>query len=107
MPHDAAMHDREGAIGAMRELVRRYAPCQKVEPVAGVWHVEPGDIVLTGAPGGGPGHVAIVGAGRNQLWHAVKGSGFHQGGWSFLDVQVLYAVFRALDKERWANETTV
>ena len=78
MPRDAAMHDRPGAIAAVRELVRRYSPCVKVKPDAeGVFYVEPGDIITTGMPGGGPGHVEMVGAHRNELWHALPVSGFH------------------------------
>lgn len=104
LPHDAAMHDRRSAIAAVRELVRRYSPCEKVEPDAhGVHFVEPGDIVVTGHPGGGPGHVEMVGARRNELWHAMPVSGFHQGGWSFLEQQFLYAVYRIKDKYRWGK----
>ena len=69
----------------------------------GMTTVEPGDIVVTGAVGGGPGHVAIVGARRNTLWHAVSGPGFHQTGWALLSGQVLWAVYRIEDKHRWTN----
>jgi len=104
MPQDTAMHDRRTAIAAVRELVRRYSPCRKVEPSArGVFLVQPGDIVVTGAPGGGPGHVEIVGARTNELWHAIPCSGFHQGGWSFFEQQVLFAVYRIEDKHRWTR----
>lgn len=103
MPADTSMHSRAKAIAAVRELARRYTPCSKVEPVNGQYLVEPGDIVVTGPPGGGPGHVELVGASKNELWHAVKGSGFHQGGWSLLDVQILFGVYRLGDKERWAR----
>lgn len=108
MPHDAAMHDRAGAIAAVRELVRRYSPCVKVEAQkdedgAPVYYVEPGDIIVTGMPGGGPGHVELVGPHRNELWHALPVSGFHQGGWSFLEEQYLYAIYRIEDKHRWGQ----
>lgn len=107
MPHDAAMHDRAGAIAAVRELVRRYSPCVKVEPETDkdghpIYYVEPGDICVTGHPGGGPGHVEMVGAHRNELWHALPVSGFHQGGWAFLEQQFLYAIYRIKDKHRWS-----
>lgn len=104
MPADAAMHNRAGAIAAVRELVSRYNPCHKVEADAGgIFQVEPGDIVVTGSPGGGPGHVEIVGAHKNELWHAQPSPGFHQGGWSFLDQQVLFAIYRIEDKWRWSR----
>lgn len=102
MPHDTAMHQRGTAIAAMRELVRRYSPCQRLRG-EGKLHVQPGDIVVTGEPGGGPGHVEIVGARKNELWHAMPASGFHQGGWSLLSQQVLFAVYRINDKSRWAR----
>ena len=101
MPQDAAMHSRSTAIVAVRELVSRYAPSRKVLAKDGIFYVEPGDIVVTGSPGGGPGHVEIVGANPNELWHALPSAGFHQGGWSFLEQQVLYAIYRIQDKYRW------
>ncbi len=102
MPQDASMHSRSTAIIAVRELVRRYSPCEKVESDEDhIFHVEPGDIVVTGSPGGGPGHVEIVGSHKNELWHALPASGFHQGGWSFLEQQILYAIYRIQDKHRW------
>lgn len=108
MPHDASMHSRSTAIIAVRELVRRYSPCEKVLPDSeNVFHVEPGDIVVTGMPGGGPGHVEIVGSRRNELWHALPSSGFHQGGWSFLEQQLLFAVFRIQDKHRWGQNESL
>lgn len=104
MPQDTAMHNRATAVVAVRELLRRYAPAEKVEGLPGEpLLVEPGDVLVTGAPGGGPGHVEMVGARKNELWHALPGAGFHQGGWGLLNCQVLYAVYRIMDKERWAQ----
>ena len=104
-PHDGSLHDRAGAIRTVREIVRRYSPCHKVEPADdGLYYVEPGDIVVTGMPGGGPGHVEIVGARPNELFHAQPAPGFHQGGWSFLEQQILYAIYRIDDKHRWGHQ---
>lgn len=104
-PHDASLHDRAGAIRTVREIVRRYSPCVKVEAdEKGYFQVEPGDIVVTGMPGGGPGHIEIVGANPNELWHAQPSPGFHQGGWSFLEQQLLYAIYRIEDKHRWRHQ---
>jgi hypothetical protein len=103
-PHDGSLHDRAGAIRTVREIVRRYSPCVKLEPDAdGYYQVEPGDIVVTGMPGGGPGHVEMVGPNPNELYHSMPTPGFHQGGWSFLDVQVLYAIYRIEDKHLWRH----
>ena len=104
-PHDGSLHDRAGAICAVREIVRRYSPCHKIEAAEDrMFYVEPGDIVVTGMPGGGPGHVEIVGARPNELWHAQPAPGFHQGGWSFLEQQILYAIYRIDDKDRWGHQ---
>jgi hypothetical protein len=48
-PHDGALHNRAGAIVAVREIVRRYSPCHKVEAdESGYFQVEPGDIHASG-----------------------------------------------------------
>lgn len=103
-PHDASMHDRVGAIKAMREILVRYQPHHKIELDENrLFQVEPGDILITGMPGGGPGHCEIVGPRPNELWHALPSAGFHQSGWSLLDIQVLYAIYRIEDKHRWTS----
>lgn len=104
MPADTALHNRRTAVRAVRELIRRYSPGRKLERSGGAFVVEPGDIVVTGAPGGGPGHVELVGPRRNQLWHALPASGFHQTGWGFLEQQLLFAIYRLDDRERWADD---
>jgi len=104
LPPDAAMNDRSTAILAMRELITRYAPMARVRPDENnVTHVEPGDFVVTGELGGGPGHLEMVGARRNELWHCIPEVGFHQGGWSFFSTQVLWAVYRIQDKHLWTR----
>lgn len=103
-PHDGSLHDRAGAIRTVREIIRRYSPCHKVEADEnGMFQVEPGDIVVTGMPGGGPGHVEMVGPNPNELYHSMPTPGFHQGGWSFLEQQILYAIYRIEDKHRWRH----
>ena len=100
MPRDTSMHDRASAIATVRELVKRYSPCKKVVARDGYYYVQPGDIVVTGTAGGGPGHVEIVGM-KNELWHSLPDSGFHQGGFGFLQDQTLFAIYRIQDKDRW------
>lgn len=102
LPRDAAMHRRHTAVKAMRRLVRAYQPAEKVEPEPGQkWAVQPGDIVVIGEQGGGPGHVMMVGPRRNTLWDATPGPGFQQKGWSLLDTNVLWAVYRLGNREEW------
>lgn len=104
MPHDVALHNGDTARAALRDLIRRYQPISKVPQRAdGIYCVEPGDLVVTGHPGGGPGHVEIVGVRPGHLWHSLPDSGFHRGGWSLFDTQVLFAIYRIEDKERWVS----
>jgi hypothetical protein len=105
-PHDGSLHCRAGAVRTVREIVRRYSPCHKIEADEdGLFQVEPGDIVVTGDQGGGPGHVELVGPNPNELYHSMPSVGFHQGGWSFLEQQVLYAVYRIEDKHLWRQQS--
>lgn len=105
LPPDASMHNRAGAIAAMHDLVNRFQPNRHVlQAPDGYFHVQPGDIVVTGYPSGGPGHVEMVGPRRNTLWHALPQAGFHQTGFGFLDGhQLLWRVYRLSDRWRWAQ----
>lgn len=101
-PSDTAMHNRNTAVLAMRELQRRYAPNTKIKATAeGVYYVQPGDIIVTGLAGGGPGHVAMVGPKRNTMWESVPSTGFRQQGWVFFAGQEVWAVYRLDNKEDW------
>lgn len=105
LPHDAAMHNREEAISTMRKLVRRAEPVKQLETQEdGNFHVQPGDIVVIGFVGGGPGHVAIVGPERSTLWHSLPNSGWHFGGFGLdADSQSLWGIYRISNRERWAR----
>lgn len=101
-PSDVAMHSRETAVKAIRVLLRRYTPNHEIRmDDDGSFRVRPGHIIVTGYRGGGPGHVAIVGARPNELWHSLRSSGFQQRGWGFFDEQVLYGIYQADDDHRW------
>ena len=100
LPGDIALHQRGTAIAAMRFIMELYKPNAAVTDEV----LEPGDIVVVGPAGGGPGHAMIVGARTNELWHStdrrvqMTGLGFlqqHSHGYS------LFGVYRALDRERW------
>jgi hypothetical protein len=104
LPQDTAMHHRDTAVVAMKEILRRYAPLRKLGAMGRApLVVEPGDLLVTGLSNGGPGHLEMVGARKNELWHATAGPGFHQGGWSLLSEQVLYGVWRPEEKDRWIS----
>jgi cell wall-associated NlpC family hydrolase len=98
LPADAALHDRDGAIAAMKRLRLAFMPNRFLEDGE---LLEPGDIVVTGPSAGGPGHAMIVGARRSTLWHATR-LGVQ---WTGLAPPPGHAVFRAyrlLDEERAA-----
>lgn len=101
LPNDVAMHSRDTAFAAMRFLLRAYEPHREV--VDGI--LEPGDVLVVAMPGGGPGHAMIAGPDLNTLWHATgrevqrAGIGFLWAGYSDWK---LSAVYRVLDRERWA-----
>lgn len=98
LPADTAMHSREKAIGCMKTLRRLYMPNVPINQR----FLEPGDIVVTGHSQGGPGHVMIVGPGRNTLWHCNEGIGVAQTGLGLADgFQSIFGVFRFLDREKW------
>lgn len=102
LPPDSAMHDPESAREAMKVLLRRMEPHQKLEvPANGPMKVQPGDLFITGAPQGGPGHLAMVGPQCNTIWHATSGAGFHWTGWDFLTPQTVIAVYRLTDRHEW------
>lgn len=105
LPQDSAMHNREAAIATMKQLVNRFEPNSHIPQAEdGYFYVQPGDIVVTGYPGGGPGHVEIVGPRRNTLWHALPQAGFHQTGFGFLEGrQLLWRIYRLGDRWRWTR----
>lgn len=102
LPNDYAMHQRAGAVAAMRFILRLYEPNEPVNDGA----LEPGDVVVAAQLGGGPGHALIVGARPNEIWHAIgrrvqkTGIGILSGDyseWKFV------AAYRVSDKARWAR----
>lgn len=100
LPQDSAFHSRERAEVGMRKILRIYSPCSVVEKGCAV---RPGDIVIVGCSGGGPGHSLIVGYKKNTLWQSDHGTGVVRGGFGLIDTyQVLYRVYRVENLEqRW------
>lgn len=95
LPNDAAMHTRRGAIRSMYTIRRKLPPHKRVR-VQDAKTVRPGDILVTGARSGGPGHAIIVGPQRNTLWHATS-TGFNKCGWALpLEYTRLMAVIHFL-----------
>lgn len=100
LPQDAAMHTRSGAIATMKLIVKRYEPNERVTDGT----IEPGDILVASAPGGGPGHAMIAGARRNVLWES-SGDGVRRVGLGYLLAGTgpwkLEHVYRPRNKETW------
>lgn len=93
LPHDAAVNNRKGAINAMR-TIRKLYDFERVRD--GI--VEPGDVIVTGPPRGGPGHAMIVGHQRNTVWHAAAGK-VHWTGLGFvMGCMTVFAVYRLKDR---------
>jgi len=98
-PADQSLHDREGAVAAMKWIMRRYEPNHRVDfkndPV------EPFDLVVSGPEHGGPGHALIVGVTKPQLWHIAGPNKFvYPTSMNFTGSgQKVFAVFRCSDRE--------
>jgi hypothetical protein len=78
----------------MRQLRRLYEPVSEV--VNG--KVEPGDIVVSGPRGGGPGHALIAGFDPFTLWHVEPASGVCYTGIALTDMDI-FSILRPLNKE--------
>ena len=92
LPQDAAFHSKEGAISAVRKIMRLYEPVRALEAGEAA---QPGDVVIVGCSGGGPGHSMIVGPSPRTLWQSSNGTGVVWGGWSIADTyQRLYRIYR-------------
>jgi len=97
VPPDAALHNRETAIAAMRSLLKAYNPT-KVENRM----IEPGDILVVSYSGGGPGHGMLVGPVKNTLYHS-DGRGVVKTGMALpCEFQRVHGIYRLPDRQDWA-----
>lgn len=101
LPSDGSFHNKRGAMKAMIKIKRLYPHCKVLrdEPL------EPGDLVIVGPPGGGPGHAMLVGTEKNTLWHCAPLSGVCKTGWSLIvGNQHIFRVYRAKDRVKlWTS----
>ena len=97
IPHDISFHDREGAMSGLKWFMRQFPACEQITN----GEVEPGDVLITGPVGGGPGHAMIVGPRENTLWQATGTSGVHYTGFALPEIFELHAAFRFKDREVW------
>ena len=96
IPDDIAFHSTEGAFSGLKWFMRQYPTCERITD--GV--VEPGNVIIVGPVGGGPGHAMMVGPRENALWQA-SGSGVHYTGFALPDTYQFFAAYKFTDCERW------
>jgi len=97
LPSDASFHTKRGAMKAMITIKRLYPHCKVVKGKP----LQPGDLVIVGPPGGGPGHAMLVGTEPNTLWHCTPNSGVVKTGWALaVSQQHIYRVYRAKDRKK-------
>lgn len=96
IPVDIGFHNRAGAVAGLRWFMRKYPACYKLTGTI----VQPGDIIITGPVGGGPGHALIVGPKENTMWQA-SGPGVHYTGLALPGIYELHAIYRFKDREKW------
>lgn len=97
---DRSLHDPAGAQRVM-DLIRSYYPdhsqLEKHDRV-----VEPGDIIVTGHSGGGPGHAILVGPRKNTLWQATRRAVRMCGMGLLAHYQQIWTIIRP-DKTLWVS----
>lgn len=99
LPQDMSMHDRPGALAAMKFICGLYP---HVKHDRGSRIMFPGDVVVVGERGAGPGHALIVGPDPGTLWQAGSKE-VHCTGISFAENVKVFRVYRLLHKNTWAR----
>lgn len=99
LPQDTALHSRKTAIEAMLLIRRLYMP--NIAVLDG--SIEPGDAIVEGPWGGGPGHLLIAGVEPFTLWEATRTGVKHRGMNTY---QQIYRVYRQTDKHKWLSSLT-
>jgi hypothetical protein len=100
IPPDASWHDPRGTMRVAQAIARRYPNDRIVgREIVG----EPGDVIVmrTSLAVDSPGHVAIVGARRNTIWHANPGVGVIESGIG--EAKQVMHVWRMKGKDRWLS----
>lgn len=87
-------------MAAMRMIANNFKPYSRVEK-SGI--IEPGDVIVVGPNGGGPGHGMIVGPRKNTIWHSDTNVGVQFTGISFLWLtrQRIFRIYRYHRKDLW------
>ena len=97
LPPDACVHNKEGVLAAGRALFEAY-PHQRVEDKS----IEAGDLVLLGPPSTKTTSHLLIASTHGRLWQSTKTPlGVLVSGYGINEDQMLVAVYRATDKEKW------
>ena len=90
---------------AMIQIKRLYPHCKVLRNQG----LEPGDLLVVGPPGGGPGHAMIVGWEPNTLWHCIPQVGVERSGWALVaGQQRIFRAYRAINRsETWNIPVTL
>jgi len=99
LPPDSYLHNPARSHAAVRQIIKLYAPFQKV--IDG--NIQPGDVLVVGPRQGGPGHAYIVGCYDNELWDAT-GPGVKKTSYAgaLMNGMILHRAYRVLNSSyRW------
>lgn len=100
LPPDASMHDPRGMRKSVRTIMRKYdlEGCRVLDG-----SLEPGDALMTGPRGGGPGHAMFAGALYGEIWHVERrGRRVCRTGLAlFEEEQAVFEVYRPKNKDQW------
>lgn len=96
IPQDAAMHDPDRARAGLRWFLERYPRHERIPN--GI--MQPGDVLVTGPVGGGPGHALIVGPRENTIWQC-SGQGVHYTGLALPTSYRLHSIYRMTNRTEW------
>jgi hypothetical protein len=96
LPPDTAMHNRKGAMRALRQIIRRYQPVASISDGT----ISPGDILIVGQSG--PGHAMIAGPKKNTLWQS-SAQKVHFTGMALPHEVKLFEHYRIMEAAAWSS----
>jgi len=98
LPSDASLHNRETTQKALKVLRNTFPPNKLHKRKT----VQPGDVLVTGPPAGGPGHAMIVGTEPYTLWHTTQRTGVCKTGFSLPPkYQKVFGIYRLRNRGKW------
>ena len=95
---NTAIHSKTSALRAMHHILPRYPARRRVRDSV----LEPGDVLITGPQGGGPGHAMLVGHRPNELWHCTRPMVCRTGFGLVATHQRVFGIYRLGDRARWS-----